>query len=93
MSSINSISIGAFAFYLCLMLVFIIMAVHYLKSDKPSKTGIKGMISGTISLIVIHFWGGYIGLYIPLNLFTTVISLVLGAPAVIIMTLLEKFIY
>ncbi len=92
MSSINHVSAGVLIFYIGLMLVFVIMAVHYLKADNPSKTGLKGMLSGAASLIAVHFWGGYIGLYIPLNLFTTIMSLVLGVPAVIVMSLLEKLI-
>lgn len=88
-----NISLGETVFYICLILVFVIISIHYLKSQKPVKTGVSGMLSGAFTLIIIHFWGSNIGLYIPLNLFTTVISLVLGAPAVIIMSILRLFFF
>lgn len=90
-NTFNQVSTGELVFYVCLILVFIIMAVHYLKANKPVKASVAGMLSGAVTLIAVHFWGGYIGLHIPLNLFTTVISLVLGVPAVIIIALILLF--
>ncbi len=87
----NTAETGKTIFYIILIAVFIIMAVHYLRAKNPAKTGLKGMISGVLSLFAVHFWGGYAGIYLPLNLFTSVISIVLGMPAVIIMSLIEKF--
>lgn len=82
---------GKIIFYVIFAIAAIIMLCSYMRSEKPAKTAFGGMVSGIAALLAVHFGGGYIGLYLPLNFFTTVVALILGAPAVIIMTLIEKF--
>ncbi len=79
------------SFYIIAAAAAAIMLFYYMKKGKPVASALKGMASGGISLLVVHFFGGYLGFYLPLNFFTAFVSLVLGAPAVIIMTLIEKF--
>lgn len=84
-------NIGKIIFYVLTVVAVIIMICSYMRSEKPVRTAFCGMSSGAIALGLVHFFGGYIGLYLPLNFFTAIVSLILGAPAVLIMTLIEKF--
>lgn len=83
--------IGTTVFYVLFVVCSAAVLCYYLRSEKPARTSLKGMLSGAVSLLAVHFWGGGAGLYLPLNLFTTAVSLILGAPSVIIMVLAEKF--
>lgn len=83
---------GQLIFYITLAAVCIIMSAHYLRARKPVRTALKGMISGALALILLNGWGGIIGLYLPINLFNTLISLVLGIPGVIALAVIEKII-
>ncbi len=67
----------------------LVMLIHYLRSEKPFKTAFKGMASGGISLALLHFFGGSVGLALPLDLFTVFISLVLGIPGTAAMAIIE----
>lgn len=82
---------GKIIFYAAFLIAAVIMICSYMRSEKPARTAFTGMASGAAALLAAHFGGGYIGLYLPLNFFTAVISLVLGVPGVLIMTLAEKF--
>lgn len=82
---------GKVIFYAAFLLAAIIMICSYMRSEKPVRTAFSGMTSGAAALLAVHFAGGYIGLYLPLNFFTAVISLVLGVPGVLIMALAERF--
>ena len=82
---------GRIIFYIAVIVSAIVMAAHYLKSGKPVKTAFLGMSSGAAFLILLHFFGGYVGFSVPLNFFTAVLSLVLGIPGVIIVALMGYF--
>ena len=69
----------------------IAVLIHYIRAEKPLQTAVKGMLSGAAALAAVHFWGHYIGLSIEINLFNTVISLIFGAPGVIAVSLIDKF--
>ena len=71
----------------------VIMLCCYLRSRHPVRTAFFGMSSGAAALLAAHFFGSTAGLYLPLNLFTTVVSLILGAPGVLILALINKFIF
>ena len=88
---LNKIGIGNIIIWGVIIICEIVMIVHYMKSDKPSRTALKGMLSGTAVLVSINLWGSYIGLNIAINFFTVAIALTLGAPAIIIISLIEKF--
>ena len=82
---------GTVVFWGILIAAWIAVTVHYLRAEKPVKTAVKGMLSGVLTLVAVHFWGGYIGLSVSLNLFTSVVALVFGAPGVIAVSLIDKF--
>lgn len=84
-------SLGELMFCLCAVISAIVMLVHYLKSEKPAKTAFLGMGSGAVFLAALHFFGGYVGFEVPLNFFTTVLSLILGIPGVLILALMGHF--
>ncbi len=65
------------------------MLIHYMCSEKPVKTALKGMISGVSGLVLLHFFGVDIGLALPLNTFTVFIALTLGLPGTAAMCALQ----
>ena len=86
-------SAGKTLFYILMALAAIIMLCYCLRSRKPARTAFFGMISGAAALLAAHFFGGAAGLYLPLNLFTTAVSLILGAPGVLILALINKYFF
>ncbi|MGN0675377.1 MAG: pro-sigmaK processing inhibitor BofA family protein [Oscillospiraceae bacterium] len=76
-------------FYGIMLLAAAAMLIHYIRSEKPLKTTLKGMISGASGLVLLHFFGGDIGLALPLNTFTVFISLTLGLPGTAAMCVLQ----
>lgn len=63
--------------------------VYYMRSEKPVKNALLGMLSGALALTAVHFFGGNIGLALPLNGLTAFVALVFGAPGVVIMCIIE----
>ena len=60
----------------------LIMLRVYAKRKGTVKSAFVGMLSGGAALILLHYYGSYIGFSPPVNLFNTVVSLVLGIPGV-----------
>lgn len=67
----------------------IVMLIYYMKSGKPVKNALLGMLSGTAALAAVHFFGGNIGLALPLNGLTAFAALVFGVPGVVVMCVIE----
>lgn len=86
----NGINLGKVFFYTIAAAAFIGIMIYYMRSKKPALSAFKGMSSGAAALLAVHFLGGYAGLSLPLNFFTTVVSLILGIPGVAFMTLIER---
>lgn len=86
-------STGKAVFYILTAAAAIIMLCCYLRSKHPVRTAFLGMSSGAAALLAAHFFGGAAGLYLPLNIFTAAVSLILGAPGVLILALINKFIF
>lgn len=66
-----------------------VMLIHYLRAEKPFRTALRSMASGGAGLVLLHFFGGKIGLALPLNFFTAFVSLVLGLPGAAAMAVIE----
>ncbi|MBQ8825792.1 MAG: pro-sigmaK processing inhibitor BofA family protein [Oscillospiraceae bacterium] len=81
---------GKNIFYLLFLFCITAVLCSFKKSKKPVLSALKGMLSGGLSLIAVHFFGGQAGFFIPLNFFTAAVSLILGMPGVIIMALAER---
>jgi len=58
----------------------IVMLKFYSRRNRTVASAFIGMMSGGISLVALHFLGSYIGITVPVNLFNTAVSLVLGIP-------------
>ena len=72
------------------MIIFAVaMLVHYMNSEKPVRTALAGMLTGTASLLVLHYFGGGILPALPLNGFTAFIALTLGVPGVAAMCIIS----
>ena len=82
--------LGKMLFYLLLILCAAVMICFYRRSKRPVLSAFKGMLSGGISLAVLHFFGGALGIYLPVSIFSVTVSLVFGTPGVIITALACK---
>ncbi len=69
---------------------FIILRV-YAKRKNTIKSAVFGMLSGGLAITAVHFFGSYINIDIPLNLFNTAISLILGIPGAAVITAVNYF--
>lgn len=68
-----------------------IMLFYYSRKRHPVLYALFGMGTGGLALMLMHFYGEKIGVHISLNLFNTMISLILGIPGVCMTILTEKF--
>lgn len=66
----------------------IAVLIYYMRSDKPVRNALLGMLSGTLALAAVHFFGGRIGLALPLNGLTAFVALVFGVPGVVLMCII-----
>lgn len=73
------------------VLLGIIMLRYYAKRKHTVKSAFFGMLSGGTVLVIMHYFGSHIGFSPPLNLFNTMISLVLGVPGVILISAVNLF--
>lgn len=73
------------------ILTGIIMLRYYAKRKHTIKSAFFGMLSGGTALILMHYFGSHVGFSPSLNLFNTMVSLVLGIPGVILITAVNMF--
>lgn len=76
-------------FYGAMAICAAAMLVYYMRKEKPVKTALFGMLSGAAALMAVNFFGGEIGLAVPVNGFTTFAALTLGAPGVAAMCIIS----
>lgn len=69
---------------------FIIIRM-YAKRKNTFKSAVFGMLSGGLALVAVHYLGDYINVNIPLNLFNTAVSLILGIPGTAVITAVNYF--
>ena len=69
----------------------IAVLTYCMRTAKPVRTALLGMLSGAALLIAVHIFGGKIGLALPLNGVTVFVSLTLGIPGVAAMCLINYF--
>ncbi|MGN1481972.1 pro-sigmaK processing inhibitor BofA family protein [Porcipelethomonas sp.] len=68
------------------VIIGLIMLRFYAKRKHTVRSAILGMVSGGVSLVLLHYFGSYIGFSPQINMFNTMMSLVLGVPGVILIT-------
>ena len=76
-------------FYASMAIFAVVMLIHYMKSEKPVRTALAGMLSGTAALLALNYFGGSVLPALPLNGFTAFIALTLGAPGVAAMCIIS----
>lgn len=86
------IDIAELIFYGAAAVFAVAALIYYMKTGKPVKNAVIGMLSGTVTLIAVHIFGGRIGLAVPLNGLTAFVALVFGAPGVAAVCIIELLI-
>lgn len=86
---IFGLDLAELIFYGTAVVSAIAILIYYMRSEKPVKNALLGMLSGALALAAVHFFGGSIGLALPLNGLTAFIALVFGMPGVVIMCIIE----
>ncbi|MGN0622002.1 MAG: pro-sigmaK processing inhibitor BofA family protein [Porcipelethomonas sp.] len=69
----------------------IIMLVYYGRRKKTFISAFFGMTSGCAALVLLHYFGDHIGFCPDINMFNTVISLVLGIPGTALIMVANMF--
>ena len=86
---ISAVSFPEIIFYAAMIICAAAMLIHYMRSEKPVRTALAGMLSGTAALIALNYFGGNVIPALPLNGFTAFIALTLGAPGVAAMCVIS----
>jgi hypothetical protein len=63
---------------------FIVMLRHYRQQNHPLLSATISMLCGVGALIVFHYFGQNFGFTPPINLFNTMLSLILGLPSLLL---------
>ena len=87
---IFEISLAELIFYCAGAVCAAAVLLYCMKTDKPVRTALLGMLSGAAALIAVHIFGGKTGLALPLNGVTVFIALTLGAPGVAAMCIIKS---
>ncbi len=69
--------------------VTVIMMIYYFRREKKLLSFLTGAVTGGAALFIVNKYGLMIGADIPLNLFNTVGSMVLGVPFVIFLVIMN----
>ncbi len=88
---VSASDIPELIFYGATAVFAVIMLIHYIRSEKPVRTALCGMLSGTAALLLLNYFGGDISFLpeMPLNGFTAFIALTLGVPGVAAMAVIS----
>ncbi|WP_366509017.1 pro-sigmaK processing inhibitor BofA family protein [Ruminococcus sp.] len=70
-------------------IIAVIMGIYYYRREKKVFLFLIGAITGSAALFIINKYGSIIGLTIPLNYFNIFGSVVLGAPFVIFLVIMN----
>lgn len=74
--------------YGAMAITAVIMLIYYMRSEKPVRSALLGMLSGAAALLIVNHFGGGALPMLPLNGFTAFIALTLGIPGVAAMAVL-----
>lgn len=69
----------------------VLLLLFYIRQRHRIRTFLLGSISGVSVLVLLHFYGGFIGFTPPLNAFNLIFSAILGIPGVVLLFLSELF--
>ena len=77
--------------YGAMAITAVIMLIYYMRSEKPVRSALLGMLSGAAALLIVNHFGGGALPMLPLNGFTAFIALTFGIPGVAAMAVLAFF--
>ena len=69
--------------------VAVIMVIYYFRREKKLLSFLTGAVTGGAALFIVNKYGLMIGADIPLNIFNTVGSIVLGVPFLIFLVIMN----
>ncbi|MBR5682623.1 MAG: pro-sigmaK processing inhibitor BofA family protein [Ruminococcus sp.] len=70
-------------------IVTVIMIIYYCRRDKKLFSFFVGAFTGSAALFIVNKYGSIIGMNIPLNLFNISGSVILGAPFVLFLVIMN----
>lgn len=76
------------AFLVGLLLISVVVKVFFIPLKYLMRLIVNGIIGG-ILLLLFNYFGGFVGLYLPINVVTALIAGFLGIPGVILLVLLD----
>lgn len=77
-----------FAYIFGIIMLFILAKILILPIKIIWKLGVNAFVGG-IALLILNFFGGFIGLYIPINIITAVITGLLGVPGIVMILIIQ----
>ncbi len=80
-----------YIFYAVWAAAALIMLIFYSKREHAFRSSLLGMGSGAGGLLILHYFGSYIGIAVPLNIFNTALSLILGIPGTALIAVVNKY--
>ena len=86
---ISGLTLAELIFYAVCALTVIAVLAYCLRTSKPVRTALMGMLSGIAALTAVHFFGSNVGLALPLNGVTVFTALTLGVPGVAAMCVIK----
>ncbi len=69
----------------------VLLLLFYIRQRHRIRTFLLGSISGVSVLVLLHFYGGFIGFTPSLSAFNLIFSAILGIPGVVLLFLSELF--
>lgn len=69
--------------------VSVIMMIYYFRREKKLLSFLVGAVTGGAALFLVNKYGTIVGIDIPLNLFNTAGSLILGVPFVVFLVIMN----
>ena len=80
---------SGYVFKIICGIVAVIMSVYYLRRKKKILSFFIGAFTGSAALFIVNKYGSLIGMTIPLNLFNISGSIILGAPYVLFLVIMN----
>ena len=77
-----------FAYIFGIIMLFILAKILILPIKIIWKLGVNAFVGG-IALLILNFFGGFIGLYIPINIITAVTTGLLGVPGIVMILIIQ----
>lgn len=70
-------------------IIAVIMTIYYYRREKKLFSFFVGAFTGSAALFIVNKYGSLIGMTIPLNLFNISGSVILGAPFVLFLVIMN----